>query len=140
MADLDGLLSRCEELYSSVTLDAEAWSDESLADWMSSIADTGVADKAVAREVRRVVRSAQKLRDFWRQPPPALPPDHDDWRTRVDIAVGAKAWRPLLALARLGLERSPSSERYDDVKARFRIVTGERWMEGVDFDDWLAER
>jgi hypothetical protein len=42
-------------------------------------------------------------------------------------------------MARLGLSREPSEELFDDVKERFRVVTGERWMEDVPFDDWLAD-
>jgi hypothetical protein len=139
LTDYAGLLAQCEELYAAVCFDAEAWSDSALADWIEALASSSYVDKEIGRELRRIVRAAQKLRDFWLAPAAGRPPDHGDWRTRVDIGLGVKAWRPLLAMARLGLSRAPGEELFADVKERFRVVTGERWMEGVDFDDWLAD-
>ena len=139
MADYPGLLAQCEGLYAAVCFDAESWSDSALADWMEGLASSSDMDKEIGRELRRIVRAAQKLRDFWLAPAAGRPPDHGDWRTRVDIGLGVKAWRPLLALARLGLARDPDEELYEDVKERFRVVTGERWMEDVAFDQWLVD-
>lgn len=139
MADYPGLLAQCEELYSAVCFDAAAWTDRALADWIEGVAASSHVDKDVGRELRRIVRAAQKLRDFWLDPAAGRPPDHGDWRTRVDIGIGVRAWRPLLALARLGLSREPAAELFEDVKERFRVVSGERWMEGVAFDAWLAD-
>lgn len=139
MADYPGLLAQCEQLYAAVCFEAESWPDRALADWIEALADSSDVDKEIGRELRRIVRAAQKLRDFWLAPAAGRPPDHGDWRTRVDIGLGVRAWRPLLALARLGLSRQPSEELFLDVQERFRVVTGERWMEGVAFDEWLAE-
>lgn len=86
-----------------------------------------------------MLRAAQKLRTFWGNPPSSLPPDHGDFRTRVDIGLGVKAWRPLLAISQFGLHHSPGPDLYEDVKERFRVVFGERWMEGVGYDEWLAQ-
>ena len=140
VADYPGLLAQCEELYSGVCFEPGAWPDRSLADWIDSVAQSSAVDKEVARELRRVLRAAQKLRDFWQQPAEGRPPDHGDWRTRVDIGLGLKAWRPLLAIAQHGLATAPSEELFEDVKARFRVVSGERWMEGVAFEAWLDQR
>jgi len=140
VADYLGLLVQCEDLYAGVCFDAGDWPDSALADWISGIAESGQVDRETARELRRVMRSAQKLRRFWESSPANLPPDHGDFRTRVDIAVGAAAWRPLLALARRGLEVSPDAELYEEVKERFRVVSGERWMEGVSYEEWLEGR
>lgn len=139
MADYPGLLAQCEELYAAVCFDAESWPDSALADWIDGVAASSFVDKEIGRELRRIVRAAQKLRDFWLTPAAGRPPDHGDWRARVDIGTGVKAWRPLLALARLGLSREPDRVLYDDVKERFRVVTGERWMEDVSFDEWVAD-
>lgn len=137
MTDYLGLLEQCDQLYAGVCFEPEAWSDSALADWMEGIAAGGTIERDVARELRRVLRAAQKLRDFWAAPPANLPPDHGDFRTRVDIAVGLRAWRPVLAIAQHGLAAFPEPELYDEVKERFRVVSGERWMEGVSYDDWL---
>lgn len=139
MTDYAGLLAQCEELYAEVCFDPAAWPDSALADWMETFATSAYIDKEIGRELRRIGRAAQKLRQFWLDPAPNRPPDHGDWRTRVDIGLGVRAWRPLLAMARLGLSREPTAELYGDVKDRFRVVTGERWMEGVTFDEWLAQ-
>jgi len=137
MADYLSLLGQCEDLYAGVCFEPEAWLDSSLSDWIEGVAQSMPAEKVVAREVRRVVRVAQKLRRFWLDPPPGIPPDHGDWRARVDIGLGVAAWRPLLAIARHALDESPQPELFEDVKARFRVVTGERWMEGVEYEGWL---
>jgi hypothetical protein len=126
-------------LYSGVCFEPDSWPDSSLADWIESLAHSSAVDKEVARELRRVLRAAQKLREFWQEPATSRPPDHGDWRTRVDIGLGIKAWRPLLAIARHGLEVSPSEELFDEVKARFRVVVGEVWMEGVSYQEWLDQ-
>ncbi len=140
MTDYLGLLAQCEALYMGVCSEPGAWPDSTLADWINGIAESGETDRETARELRRVLRSSQKLRRFWGAPPDNLPPDHGDFRTKVDIAVGAAAWRPLLALARHGLADSPDPQLFDEVKERFRVVSGERWMEGVTFDEWLEGR
>ncbi len=139
MADYLGLLAQCEELYAGVCFEPDSWPDSSLADWIESIAGSAVVDKEVARELRRVLRAAQKLREFWSRPAEGRPPDYGDWRTRVDIGLGLKAWRPLLAIAQHGLATSPSEELFNEVKARFRVVAGERWMEGVAYEEWLDQ-
>ena len=84
--------------------------------------------------------TAGKLRTFWSDDAAPRPDDHGDWRARVDIALGARAWRPLLDLAMHGLETSPSPELYEVVKDRFAVVTSQRWMEGISYEEWLAER
>lgn len=140
MADYLGLIEQCEQLYSEACFDGESLPDSALADWIDGIATSMEVDKEVARELRRVLRATQKLRNFWMTPAAERPPDHGDWRTRVDIGLGIKAWRPLLEIARYGLDQRPSEELFVQVKDRFRVVTGERWMDGVDYEKWLGDR
>ena len=52
--------------------------------------------------------------------------------------MGPRAWRPALELAQIGLERAPSADLYDEVKQRFAIVNSERWMDGVDYEEWRS--
>lgn len=140
LADYVALLGQCEQLYSDACFQPETLPDSALADWIDGIAGSMEVDKAVGRELRRVLRATQKLRDFWLAPAEGLPPDHGDWRTRVDIGLGTKAWRPLLELARYGLDQQPSDELFDQVKDRFRVVSGERWMEGISYGQWREGR
>lgn len=140
MRDFGGLIHSCEDLYAQVCFDPNAWPDTALADWIVGVGESGELDRETARELRRVTRAAQKLRRFWAEPPPNVPPDHGDFRTRVDIAVGVSAWRPLLAIARHGLEVAPDSALFEQGKELFRVVAGEHWMEGVSYEAWLSER
>lgn len=140
LADFLGLIEQCEQLYADACFDAESLPDTVLADWIEGIATSTEVEKEVARELRRVLRATQKLRDFWLAPASERPPDHGDWHTRVDIGLGIKAWRPLLEIARIGLETQPSEELYGQVKDRFRVVSGERWMEGVTYEQWRDGR
>ena len=140
MADYIGLIEQCEQLYADACFDGESLPDSALADWIDGIATSAEIDKGIARELRRVLRATQKLRDFWLAPASGRPPDHGDWRTRVDIGLGIKAWRPLLEIARIGLETKPSDELYGQVKDRFRVVSGEGWMEGITYEQWRDGR
>ena len=134
------LLRRIDELYESVVTEPQRWSDAAFADWAE---DTfGAADridKAEARELRRCLRAAGKLRAFWSVDGVTRPPDVGDWCTRVDIALGISAWRPTLAVAQIGLERAPSEELFDEVRARFRVVNSAVWMDGIEYEAWAAQ-
>lgn len=133
------LLHRIDDLYERVVTSPEAWTDALLQEWAVDVFSDGEPPpRATAREVRRCVRAARRLRDFWLSPPEALPGDAGDWRTRVDLALGIRAWRPLLALAQAELSSAPSEELFEEVKARFREVHGGPWMEGVTFAEWSA--
>jgi hypothetical protein len=37
------------------------------------------------------------------------------------------------------LKDTPSEELFVEVKERFAVVNSERWMDGVDYEDWLAD-
>ncbi|MBT8197241.1 MAG: hypothetical protein KJO84_01940 [Acidimicrobiia bacterium] len=91
-----------------------------------------VTDREVAKRARRALRVSVKLARFW----DGNTTDEPDWLRRVDQASGAPAWRPLLEIAQLGLEESPSHEVFDLVKRLFPVVHYERWMDGMDFDEW----
>ena len=137
--DYAALLSRIDALYEGVVTHPEAWDDSILAEWADEAGGAGgdPVPRPAAREVRRCLRSARRLRDFWLDGSGAGAVDGDDWRTRVDVALGGRAWRPTLSLAQMGLQESPSPELFDEVKARFRVVNSERWMDGIDYDAWL---
>ena len=36
-----------------------------------------------------------------------------------------------------GLHQAPSEELFAEVKQRFAVVNSERWMDGIDYDEWL---
>jgi len=131
------LLAAVDRLYESVVTDPEAWGPQGFADWAEEVAATGIT-RNQARSVRRCVRAAERLQAFWGQGQAAVAAD--DWRARVDVALGARAWRPALELAETGLEEDPSPELFDEVQRRFRVVNSRPWLDGVDYPTWLAGR
>ena len=127
-------------LYESVVSEPGTWGEQAFTDWANETL-TGAHEltKDAIKQIRRSLRAAQKLQQFWLDDRSSVS-DHDDWRTRVDIALGAKAWRPLLDFARIGLEMSPDEELFNEVKELFAVVTQDRWMEGIGFEQWLANQ
>lgn len=144
------LLGAIDGLYESVVSDPAAWREQAFADWASdALGDLGPLPRPFAREVRRAIRASQRLQRFWADQPvacdgsggfdPGEPTSVEaDWRARVDAALGARAWRPSLAIAQIGLDLDPSPALFDEVKRRFPLVHFERWMDGLTYDEWVA--
>ncbi len=127
-----------EGLYESVVTNPDNWGEQAFADWANdSLADASELPREAVREIRRSLRSAQKLQAFWSSERSVVS-DNNDWETKVDIGLGARAWRPLLDLARVGLRTAPSEELFEEVRQRFSLVNSDRWMDGVNYDEWLA--
>lgn len=137
MSSTLALLGAVDRLYESVVTHPEVWGPQAFADWAEEVAAGGVT-KHQARAVRRCLRAAERLRGFWTGDRVAVV--GEDWRTRVDIAMGARAWRPALELAQAGLEDDPSPELFAEVQERFRVVNSQPWLEGVDYDTWRASQ
>ena len=132
-------LGALEGLYESVVNQPEQWGEQAFADWAGeTLVDGAELSKEAMREVRRGLRAAQKLQSFWMASGSRVP-DHGDWESKVDIALGARAWRPLLDLARIGLAAAPDPELFEQVKTRFALVNTDRWMDGVDYEEWLEK-
>jgi hypothetical protein len=96
-------------------------------------------DRRIAREVRRVVRLARRLAEFWSEPDRAerMPAD---WRSAVDEALGSRGWQPTLEIVRLGLDGDPSPELFEETRYRFAIVHFRPWMEDVTYEEYLESR
>jgi hypothetical protein len=125
-------------LYESVVTAPAAWNDQAFSDWADdALLDAAELPREAIRQVRRCLNAARKMAAFWDADSSSVS-DHDDWRSRVDISLGPRAWRPTLELAQIGLQNAPSEELFEEVKGRFAVVNSERWMEGVDFDEWLS--
>lgn len=135
------LLAAVDDLYASVVLDPERWNEVAFSEWAQAVAaDVGDMDRDGARELRRALRIATKLQRFWSSPDAARHAAEQDWRARVDVAVGVPAWRPGLALATAELTARPSEEAYEEVQERFRQVNNQPWMEGVTYAEWSSRR
>jgi hypothetical protein len=108
-----------------------------LVDFMSETAALVGHDRDQLKPLRRAVRLARKLAKYWDDRDPTVLPD---WRNGVDETLGAIGWRPQLDLVKTGLETAPDPVLYDAVKERHRAVHFTPWLEGVGFEEWLAER
>ena len=129
-------LRSIEQLYEAVVDDPHRWNEQAFVDWATeTLGEANELPRDAQRQIRRSLRAAQRLQAFWASDPSTVS-DHDDWQSKVDIALGARAWRPLLDLARVGLETAPSEELFDQVKETFSLVNSDRWMDGVSFADW----
>lgn len=135
-----GLLTAVEALYRRAVEEPESVGDEELAGWLAELATADPAmDGRFAGEAAKAARRARRIARYWSEPgrdPARLP----DWRNGVDEALGAAAWRPALAIARRGLEIAPDREIYGRVQELFRVVHFLPWMEGVSFEEYLADR
>ena len=133
------VLVAVDALYESVVSTPERWNETAFADWAASLASEAPdIDRASGRELRRAMRIAVKLQAFWSSPATAQHAREADWQARVDLAVGAPAWRPTLALARTEFEDHPSEESFNEVRDRFRLVNNQPWLEGATYAEWAA--
>jgi hypothetical protein len=122
-----------ESLYEAVVTDPAGWNDQMFVDWTDSVDADGSLTKMEAKYVRRVLRIAQTLRRFWFE----MQSQSDvSWESKVDLALGPKAWRPILDLAEIQMNNSRSEESFQDVSRLFRLVNSEDFLGGIDFDTW----
>lgn len=133
-----GVLADVDGLFESAVMSPNDLTEQVISDWFDGIASTNDLDKQTAKLLRRLVRTAQKLALFWVSDQRAAGRELD-WRTRVDIAMGPRAWRPVLDLGQHLLEVEPSEDMFDRVSDLFRVVNGDTWLEGMSYDAWLAD-
>jgi hypothetical protein len=130
---MSGRVTAVEALYEAVVTDPGSWSEQMFVDWSDSVVADGPVSKDEAKYVRRAMRIAQKLLAFWIDAP--VRPDLG-WASRVDLALGPRAWRPVLELAEAQLRDSRSEEAFTDVACLFPLVNGDEFLDGMNFDDW----
>ncbi len=138
MTDHLALVHRLDDLYRTAVTAPGTWTEDAAAEWANE-AFVEPPSREVARHVRAALRMSVKLAAFWRSPPDGVPDDAGDWSTRVDVAIGPRAWRPLLEVARAGLAERPDPDLFAEVKRRFRVVHSQHWMDGVGYEEWRTE-
>ena len=123
-----------ESLYEAVVTDPARWNEQMFVDWADAVDSDGSLTKLEAKYVRRALRVAQTLRSFWfeTQSRPDI-----GWESQVDLALGPKAWRPILGLAEIQLNNSRNEECFQDVARLFPLVNSEDFLDGIDFDEWI---
>ncbi len=130
------LLDEVDQLYEAAVSAPASVNDQMIADWAEGTASGYEIDRQGARYIRRSVNAARKLASFWSTREPAKS-DPADWPSRVDLALGAKAWRPQLELAQHLLETSPSEDIYERAAQLFRLVNNEPFLDGMSYDVWF---
>jgi len=122
-----------ESLYEAVVTDPTGWNEQMFVDWVDTVDSDGSLSKVEAKYIRRALRVAQKLQVFWlgSQDRPDL-----GWESKVDLAFGPKAWRPVLDLSETQLASTRSAESFQDVVRLFPLVNNEEFLDGIDFDAW----
>lgn len=135
---MSALLEAVDSLYEGAVMDPQSWTSQTVADWIEGVSNDEQLDRQSAKLLRRIVKNAERLQVFWhadsRQGDPAVP-----WQSRVDLALGPRAWRPVLDLARHELGIRPTQETFDTVVALFRVVNNRPWFDGVTFEDWISD-
>jgi len=127
------LLDEVDRLYEGVVTDPDGWMEQRFIDWSESVVAGDDIDREISKHLRRVLATARKLRAFWE--------DHADrpdlgWRSKVDIALGPRAWRPVMNLATILLESRPNEQLFDRTAGLFRIVNNAPYLDGIDYEKW----
>ncbi len=121
-------------LYEGVVTDPDRWNDQMFIDWADAVAMDGSITKDEARQVRRAVNVARKLKRFWSE---ATHRSDLGWESRVDLVLGPRAWRPMLELAEIRLAATRDADAFDEVARLFRLVNQDEFMDGIDYAAWM---
>ncbi len=132
------LIGEVEDLYRGVVTEPHVWSSQTVEDWIEGSATSEEIDKTAAKYLRRIVKMAEKLRAFWSVDTRVGNADIA-WRSRVDLAYGPRAWRPVLDLAEYLFEVHPTEELFATVGELFRTVNNRPWLDGISYDQWCAQ-
>ncbi|MEZ5175341.1 MAG: hypothetical protein R2823_03955 [Acidimicrobiia bacterium] len=132
------VITEVDQLYEGVVTNPRGWTAQSFADWADSVAATGSIDRDSAKHLRRIVRTGERLRDFWIDDG-RVADASIGWRSRVDLSFGARAWRPVLDLAMCLLEHEPDPELFETVAGLFRLVHHRPWLDGIEYDEWRLQ-
>ncbi len=133
------ILDAVDQLYEMSVADPTSLNDQAIVDWTDSVAIDHEVDRVGAKYVRRCLNASRKLAAFWTARTPTGS-DPDDWRSRVDLALGARAWRPQLELAQHLLENAPTEATYLRVAELFRLVNNEPYFDAMSFEEWHETR
>ena len=131
------LLSEIDALYQQCVTEPDRCGEQFFADWADGVAANDHLDRDSARSIRRCITAARKLASFWQDRDASAT---EDWRSRVDIALGPRAWRPQLELAEHLLDSTGSEEAFSYVRTLFPVVRNQPFLDGQGYDAWLEAR
>lgn len=133
------VVDEVDRLYEMAVTSPLSLNDQAIQDWSDGVSVGYELDRLGAKYVRRCLNSARKLASFWADRE-SRNEDPLDWHSRVDLALGVRAWRPQLELAQHVLDVSPSYETYDAAARLFRLVNSELFLDGMTYEVWLTAR
>lgn len=136
MSALDAV-ALVDDLYRRAVEDPDAIDDPLLVEWMEQAAEAIRGDREQAKVLRKAVRTARKLARYWSEHDAGVLPD---WRNGVDEALGGRGWQCQLDLVMNALGDAPDPDLFEAAKQWQRAVLFIEWMEGVDYEEWLAGR
>lgn len=135
---MSGLLDAVDALYRGCSMEPGKWNEQAFVDWSEAVALETPIDKVLARHVRRCLMAGRRLAAFWVDRGSGGGPE--DWKARVDMALGVKAWRPQLDLAFELLSRFDDESTFERVSALFPVVNNMPYLDGVDYETWRQDR
>lgn len=135
---MNALLGAVDSLYESAVMEPRSWTSQGVADWMESITTDEPLDSKAAKLLRRVVKTSERLQAFWLVDP-RVSDVSIPWHSRVDLALGPRAWRPVLELANHVLDQEPTEETFNAVGVLFRLVNNRPWLDGITFHQWTSD-
>ena len=130
------VLDDIDQLYEIAVTAPASVNDQMIQDWADNVASSYEIDRLGARYVRRCLNIARKLALFWLGRPPTGD-NPVEWPSRVDLALGVRAWRPQFELAQHLLVIAPDHLIYDKAGELFRIVNNEPFLDGMSYEVWL---
>lgn len=133
------ILDEVDQLYELAVTSPSSLNDQKIHDWSDGVTGGYEIDRIDAKLIRRCVTVARKLAVFW-SARDAGRDDPAEWHSRVDLALGVKAWRPQLELAQHLLETSPDDATYRKAGQLFRIVNHEPFLDGMSYEAWCEAR
>lgn len=133
------VVEEVDRLYEIAVTAPLSLNDQAIQDWSDGVSVGFELDRQGAKYVRRCLNSARKLASFWAERG-SRNEDLLDWRSRVDLALGVRAWRPQLELAQHVLDVAPSYETYDATARLFRLVNNEPFLDDMTYELWLTGR
>jgi hypothetical protein len=133
------VVDEVDRLYEIAVTSPQSLNDQAIQDWSDGVAAGYELDRQGAKYVRRCLNSARRLASFWVERE-SRNEDPVDWPSRVDLALGVRAWRPQLELAQHMLEVAPSYETYESASRLFRLVNNEPFLDDMTYEVWLTAR
>jgi hypothetical protein len=130
------VLDDIDQLYETAVTSPTQLNDQMIQDWTEAVVSNYEIDRPGAKYVRRCVTAARKMSSFWAawDPTAERPPE---WPSRVDLALGVRAWRPQMELAQHLLIEEPDPVTYERAAQLFRVVNNQPYLDGMTYEAWL---